>query len=322
MSRFTVVEGEVQLADGTTPTQKLEVDSSKRAKIDIAGWFGSLFPTVGQKLKAQCIPVVLPEDQASIGIFVSVPPGSARGINTGTIQLGGGTQFTINAIRATPYTEPSAQAQRSVASNNAADTLLGTGARKIKITYYESALVGDTGGVPFTEIINLNGTTFVPTAASDLRFIEKMEVIENGSSLGNVGTISLFVNNTGGGGTLGTIGVGNLVAAVGDRQTLWAHHYVPVARSVTLPTYVVSAESGGSGTNATFFIRKRLPLTPDATELIISDLLLAVGSIVRILNAPIVVDGPAIVTAYGVPAVNNAKLTAAFDWSEGDTPPP
>lgn len=121
---------------------------------------------------------------------------------------------TVNALRETTYTEPTSNAQRSVSSNNAADTSAGTGARTIRITYYTSTYTG-----PFTETLTLNGTANVNTVNTNICFIEKIEVVTVGSGGTNAGVISLFAATAGGGGTVGTI-------ATGDGITYWAHHYI------------------------------------------------------------------------------------------------
>jgi hypothetical protein len=233
------------------------------------------------------------------------------GISTGMVQLGGATAGTLNVVRATAYIEPSSNAQRSIKSSSASDSSAGVGARTLEITYLDS-----TGAGPYTEVVTLNGTTAVNTVATNICFIEKVIVKTVGSTLVNVGTISLYTTTGGGGTVIGTIGVGNLVAATGDNRTLWGHHYVPTGKTASLATYIISAESGGSGTNATFFFRSTaLPVSSNA-EVVISDLILVTGPLVRQLAIPIRVIGPAKVVAYGIPGGNNVRLNASFDFSE------
>jgi hypothetical protein len=208
------------------------------------------------------------------------------------------------------YNEQSVNAQRSLTSSSASDTSAGVGARTVRIDYLTDA------GVQGSEIVTLNGVTVVATVATNICFIERMTVLTVGSTGRNVGTITLFVNSVGGGGTIGTIGIGGLVAAQGDSRTLWAHHYVPTGQTAKLATYIISAESGGSSTNATFFIRSNtLPVGVNA-EVIISDVILVIGPLVRQLAIPITVVGPSKVIAYGVPGGNGVKLNASFDFSE------
>lgn len=160
--------------------------------------------------------------------------GLLPGVNSGTCNGYLATSSTSTAaVRATAYIQPVAAAQRSMSSSNANDTAAGTGARTVLITYYDGSMVG-----PKTTTVTLNGITAVATSVSDIRFIEKMEVITVGSTGSNVGTISLFVNNAGGGGTVGTI-------AATDNSTFWAHHYVPTGKTC----YLSAVRAGATVTN-------------------------------------------------------------------------
>lgn len=265
----------------------------------------------GQRTKAQSIPVTFATDQDAVAIYLAAPFGSRTGIVTSSVTLGGGSAGTLNRVYLTAYTEQTSNATRSVASSSANDTSAGTGARKVRITYYNSSLTG-----PFTTDVTLNGTTAVATSVSDICFVESVIVLESGSGKFNAGVITLYVNSTGGGGAIGAIGFGGIVTGVGDNRTFWGHHYVADGFTATLATFVASAESGGSGTNATFFFRVNNPLSSVSPEVIVSDLLLVTGSIVRVLSYPVTVVGPAKVITYGVPAVNNVKLNASIDFSE------
>ena len=219
------------------------------------------------------------------------------------------TSATTNvAIRKTTYTEQTANAQRSVASSDANDdgSPVGTGARTIRITYYDS-----TGAGPFTENIILNGVTFVPTVSATICYIEKIEVLTVGSNGSNLGTISLFVNNTGGGGTIGTV-------TIGDNRTLWAHHYVPTGK-----TAFITGMTGNNNNsvNATLFMIKAkniaIPTSPDTQ---ISDTLVNganTSQTQRIYGTPIQVIGPARITLFGAPAANPSILSrGSLDFYE------
>jgi hypothetical protein len=277
---------------------------------DVSSWFGSTAPTVGQKVMASSIPVTFASDQTPLSVtFATV--GARSGVSSARLVLGGGTAGTKNVMRATAYTEPAAAAQRSLGSSSASDTAAGVGARTVRITYFDN-----TGAGPFTEIVTLNGVTPVNTVATTIRFIEKMEVVTAGSTLVNVGTITLFGAAAGAGGTVGTIGIGNIVAAVGDNTTLWAHHYCPVLYTCKLSVLVVSAQSGGSGTNGLFYTTSIKPLVANATEVLIGDTLLVQGSFQRTFSFNPSEAGFVRFTTYGIPGTNNSTLTAAFDWSE------
>lgn len=274
-------------------------------------WFGSTVPTVGQKTMSESIPVCLPTNQNAVLVTFT---GTRTGVVGSIITLGGGSAGVLQTMRATTYTEPASQAQRSIGSSSASDTAAGTGARSIKITYYDNA-----GAGPFTETVALNGTTPVNTVATDIRFIESMEVVTVGSGGTNVGTISLFGSTAGGGGTVGTIGTGNIQTSTGDGRTLWAHHYVAAGFTASLSTLVVGAQSGGSGTSARFLVRAISVLTANAVDVLVGDVLLVQGAFTRFFNFYPKVVGFSRLTAYAIPSVNNTILSAAFDFSEIQT---
>lgn len=151
------------------------------------------------------------------------------------------------AIRATTYTEPSAQAQRSIVSSSANDTLAGTGAQRVRLTYYNTLLQG-----PFTEEISLNGVAPVNTVAANIRFIESIEVIQVGATGANVGTISLMTGLAGAGTVIWSVGVTNNAA-----QTLGCHHYV----AANATGYIESMEAGiQSGAASQVLFKTQRPL--------------------------------------------------------------
>lgn len=279
-----------------------------RLNQNMGSWFGSTVPTVGQKVMAQSIPVCMPTDQTAVLVTFT---GTRTGAVGSIVSLGGSTAGILQTMRATAYTEQGSQAQRSFKSNNVNDTSAGTGARTVKFIYYSN-----TGAGPFTETVTLNGTTAVATVATDIRFIESMEVVTSGSGGANAGTITMSVNNAGGGGTIGSIGVSSIVTGVGDNKTLWAHHYVAVGVIASLSTLIVGAQSSGSGTSARFFVKAQSVLTANATETLVGDVLLVQGAFSRLFNFYVKVTGFSRLTVYAVPSNNNATLSAAFDYSE------
>lgn len=265
---------------------------------------------VGQKAMTASVPVTMASDQPPLAVTFAAA-GSRDGVSTGKVALAGGTVNTLQVMRSTPYTEPATAAVRSVSSSSASDTAAGIGARTVRITWFDS-----TGAGPFFEIVALNGTTPVPVVATTGRFYESLEVVTAGSTGTNVGTISLFVNNAGGGGTIGTIGIGNVVLAVGDQRTLWAHHYVALGQVTHFATLVAGIVSGGSATSGQFFLRQRKPLVANDAEILFGDIVLAIGAFERAFTFTPEIAGFSQVIAYGIPGTNNATLTASFDWSE------
>jgi len=275
--------------------------------------FEARINSLGQKTKAASTPVTLASDQNALAIYVDAPAMGDTGIVSGMIILGGGTANTIQEVKATVYTPQSTNAIRSLKSSSASDTSAGTGARSVRITYFDQLMYG-----PYVEDIILNGVTAVQTLNTNICFIESLVVLSVGSAGANVGTISLYSDSLGLGTVIGTIGIGNIAAGIGDNRTFWAHHYVPVGKITTLSTYIVAAISGGSGTAATFFLNSQNPLLTTSNKIVISDLLITISTTVRQLSYPIKVLGPAYINASGVPGINNATLSAAFDFLEQD----
>jgi hypothetical protein len=243
----------------------------------------------------------------TLGRIVTASAASAatNGFSNGEIIL---ASTTVTAVRATTYTEPTSGAQRSMASSSAADTSAGTGARTVRITYY--TLSAGTVAGPFTEIITLNGTGNVNTVATNICYIEKLEVITVGSGGVNAGTITLFGATAGGGGTVWTI-------AVGANRTFSAHHYVPSSKTCSITTFnggIKGADTSG------FILRAKDPTNANSAELQINDLLRAPSSgntPVRPYTAPLKVTGPSRITAFAVPDSSSSRTYyASFDFYE------
>jgi len=285
---------------GTTPsfTQVFSTLTSKIAGSAI------LYDTAGLPLGTPANPINTTQvisTNASVGLAV------------GRVVLGGGSSGTVNAIRATAYTEQTTNAQRSISSSSASDTGAGVGAQQVTITYYTA-----TGTGPFTEVVTLNGVAAVNTVSSTICFIEHLIVTRVGSTTRNVGTITLFAGTGGGGGTIGTIGIGTIVAAQGDNRTYWAHHYIPPGVTASFATVVCGLATGTGSSTGTFFLRSRDIGVTGAAEVHDSDLLaVATGAgLVRQLGIPLKVSGPARITGYVVPAGNNTTCDMSFDFSE------
>lgn len=142
---------------------------------------------------------------------------------------------SVQPLRDGTYTEPSSAAQRSIASASAADNSAGTGARTVRITYYDGSMNG-----PFTETITMNGVTPVNTTATDIRFVEKMEVLTVGGVGINLGAITLYGSTGGAGGTVGQI-------LFGLGRTRWAHHYVAADQTMHLLQITCGSRNAVSG---------------------------------------------------------------------------
>lgn len=285
----------------TTATLNTSTSGTVKVSWTIAGASASF-----TQVYATVVAKATPSTQQTTSVSTTSTTGQVIGI----VALGGGTTGTLNAIRATTYNEQSSNAQRSISSANTNDTnSAGTGARQVTITYYDAS-----GNGPFTETISLNGTTAVNTVSSTICFIEKMIVTSVGSGGVNAGVITLFTTTGGGGTAIGTIGVGNVVASVGDNRTFWAHHYVPNGKTASFFTFICAANTN-SGAN--FIMKSKTIGSATAPESQVSEVLVVSNySIIRSLAIPIKVTGPARIVAYGIPGANSLVLTSSFDFSE------
>lgn len=211
-------------------------------------------------------------------------------------------------VRRTAYTEQESNAQRSISSANAADTAAGTGARTLQIRYYTSAGVG-----PLSTTVTLNGTTAVATSVSDICFIEEMTILTAGSGGVNAGIISLFVNNAGGGGTIGTI-------AAGNNRTFWAHHYVPTGKTCKITGISCSHNGTTVGSGGVFILEATRIGVANAAAIQVSDFVRLFGqssTFSRAYQSPILVDGPAKIFVFVTPETASSTVyRAAIDFFE------
>jgi hypothetical protein len=107
------------------------------------------------------------------------------------VQYSGGTLTTVRgyvgdcATQVITQSFPSAAGQQvRVKSSSANDTIAGTGARKITIDYLTAAFIQKY------ETINLSGVTGVNSVATDVAYINKIAVIDAGTSKMNEGNIT------------------------------------------------------------------------------------------------------------------------------------
>jgi hypothetical protein len=211
------------------------------------------------------------------------------------------TTSSINytAIRGSTYTEQSSAAQRSLVSSSASDAAAGVGAQTVRITYFDQSLNG-----PYHETITLNGIVPVNTVSTNICFIDNMVVLTAGSSLANIGSISLMTTIAGGGTILGVINAG-------DNCTNWVHHYVGVGKVARL-SYLSVGISGLYGGRVD--IRSRNPVAANSVEnIIINPVVISPGmSILFEYDAPAQIIGPSVIVAYA-----KCKNAAPTDWLVG-----
>lgn len=264
--------------------------------------------STGPAAADQALVVVISPNQQALPVSSS-PATSTAGLTFGTVALAGGTSGGLYPIRSTTYTEQTTNAQRSISSSSANDSSAGTGARTVMITYYDQ-----TGAGPYYETITMNGTTAVNTVATDICFVEKMEMVTVGTGGTNAGTITLWTTTGGGGTAIGTIGSGTVVSGVGDGSTLWAHHYVPDGQTCNITGIAV-----GASQPATFHLKSQPIGVTNAANVIISGLTTTTAAFQRTYGSPVTVIGPARITAYGVPSTNGVTLSASIDFFETPT---
>jgi hypothetical protein len=208
------------------------------------------------------------------------------------------SSVSLAKVLGTTYTEQSSNAQRSVASNNVNDVQGGTGAQSIKITYFTQFFEG-----PREEIVLLNGTTFVPTQNNDICYIQNIKVVSADSGNTNAGIISLFVNNSGDGGTIGTI-------AVADTQTFWGHYYVGGGQKINILAVTCGSDTNLSGY---FLLKSKLPNQPEI-QITENIFITTSGSIIRPIVAPIILKGPIKIISYIKPSsASGANWFSSFD---------
>jgi len=207
--------------------------------------------------------------------------------------------IAIAPVRRTAYTEQTTDAQRSIASASANDTAAGTGARTVEIEYYTSTGVG-----PLLETITLNGTSFVNTVATNICYIEHIFVTTAGSTLSNVGILTLKAATAGGGATIGTINAT-------DNQTFWAHHYVPTGKEMNITGVAVSHNGTTVGSGGVFVVKATPIGVANAAINQVTDFIRLYGqasTFSRTYTSPVKVPGPAKVFLFVTPETSSSTV--------------
>jgi hypothetical protein len=211
-------------------------------------------------------------------------------------------------VQRTVYTEQTTNAQRSIASASANDTAAGTGARTVRITYLTATFTG-----PFTETVTLNGTAYVNTVATNICYIEQIDVITAGSTGSNVGIITLKAATAGGGATIVTINATN-------NQTFIPIHYVPTGKTCKITGISCGHNGTTVGSGALFTVNAQDLSTANSVERQVSDFVRLYGqtsTFSRNYTSPIVVVGPARLRMYVTPETASSTVyRAAFDFFE------
>lgn len=225
----------------------------------------------------------------------------------GSVTTNSTTEF---AVRNTTYTEQLTSSQRSLVSTSVLDTELGTGAKVVRLTYF-SYISGSING-PYTEDVTMNGIVAVNTVATNICFVENMEVVQVGSGGVNAGIISIKTTTLGLGSTFASIGVG-------ERQTLYAHHYVPTG----ITAYIESIYASSTATNANvprFQARYRdYTIASSAERILFNDINIQgnTGTKQIVFSTPHSVVGPAIIIFYVIPDNGASQINRiAADYFE------
>lgn len=209
------------------------------------------------------------------------------------------TAVTEIPVEGTTYTEPTTNGQRSLVSSSANDAAAGTGARTVRIMYFSLNTDGSVSG-PFTETVTLNGTSAVATVATNICYIERMDVMSAGSGGAPAGTISLNTAPDGSGSTICSI-------AAGDESTFFAHHYVASNKQC----HVLDVLALGGVATASLFEVKTKPLPSGIEQPFINALAATNAATTQFPIADrdrVVVPGPARVRLYVAPASTTAQV--------------
>lgn len=216
--------------------------------------------------------------------------------------------LTRTLVRRSVYVEQTTNGQRSFASTSASDAAAGTGARTVKLTYLDQA-----GAGPYTETVTLNGLTRVNTVATNICFIEQMEIVTAGSGGLNAGTVSIYTVPTAGGSIFGSIGSS-------ENQTSWAHHYIPTGKICNITGISCGHNGTTVGSGALFTLNSRPINVANSVEIQVSDFVRLYGqssTFSRNYSSPIKVSGPARLQMYVTPETAAATTyRGAFDFFE------
>jgi hypothetical protein len=260
-------------------------------------------PSLSRGTDGSFIRTILLDSQGRIIVAPAGSNSAVAGFAFGDVQL---SAATTAAVRRTTLTEQTTNAQRSVVSASALDAAAGTGARTVRLTYYDQ-----TGAGPFTETVTLNGTTPVNTVSTTICFVEKMEVLTVGSGLQNAGIITLRAAAAGGGAVVLTIGAT-------EHRTFFALHYVPTGKTCFITGMAVSNTSTAGGNGASFFIRAQQIGVANVPDVQVSDLIRLYGqssNVIRSYGTPIQVVGPSRVQAWCTTEGSvNINYRASFDF--------
>ena len=251
---------------------------------------------------------VLSPNQQTVPVNLAPANGLTAGLALGKFPASGGVSGVVTALYSTTYTEQTTNFTGSVKSSSANDAAAGTGARTIKLTYYDQTVAG-----PNTENLTLNGTTAVNYVQTNHCFIEKWEVLTVGSGGTNAGTLSLFTGTGGTGTTVTTIGT-----AVGfDGRIYHGRHYVATGKTCSIGSLVCGTTQNQG---AECYLKAKDPTNANSFEEQVSDSIAVAQtspSVLRTYYYPsIKITGPARIVQYFIPNGNTTEFFGSFEFQE------
>lgn len=239
---------------------------------------------------------------------------TANAVSTRSGFIFGKVDVTTQAtalVEHTTYTEQAANARRSLVSLSGTDSLTNTGARVIKLTYYDVS-----GSGPKYDYVSMGGLTPVNTNATDICYIEKMEVVNAGSYTTNIGNILLKTSVNGTGSNIGSIN-----GSAG--QTFWAHHYVASGSTCYITGMFGGKQNNTSAGSGGTFIAMAQPIGTLVSGTVneqVTDFLSAYGQangLPRSYATPIQVPGPARIQVRVLPeSALTTTYLASLDFYE------
>lgn len=161
-----------------------------------------------------------------------------------SIQTGGlGSDLWRGTAIAPLLPNQSGGEQMMILSSDYDDRLTGTGIQKVELDYLDAA------GNEQYETVNMNGTAWVRTTGTNIRFVNALHALQVGSGTTASGDVSICANNI-------LANVYNMIS-VNTNMSLSSQRMVPVNKTFYLQDWCATAAAA----NATTVIKLRLRAT-------------------------------------------------------------
>jgi len=160
-------------------------------------------------------------------------------IDDTTVTVGGEDITRMGELNPSPTsttyvpTPDEAGEQMTLVSESTADNSTGSGGATVRVVYIDAA------GAEQNEVVTLNGRTGVNTVATDIRFVQELNVVSLGSANTSgvaAGPIKIYKT-----GTTGL--VYNMIAATGN-MSLVPHRMVPAGKTLHLKMWACTESRG------------------------------------------------------------------------------